>query len=308
MKFGDNLRNLRKMKNISQEQLAGKVGVSRQSVSKWETGESYPEMNNILELCKIFHCKINDLVNDSILDIDSLDEEIKMSVVKLKKEQQNKVKGLSKAMSIISKIMQIVLIVGAICIMFVMAFTPFIVNNIEIKDNVISYKMDNSIIKIDVLDEDDKLELKIDGHKVADSDSDKEIQVIKDVLTNHSKVEIITYLELGFIFLIGYLAIIYIILKNLEKLSKNIRNGDTPFTLINVKLIKSMAFLMIVAIILPVVPGTIINMLFNIDVDINIELFNIIEILFLLTMAYIFEYGYQIQLDSKGKMYGDENE
>lgn len=38
MKFGDNLRNLRKSKKLSQENLAEKVNVSRQSVSKWETG------------------------------------------------------------------------------------------------------------------------------------------------------------------------------------------------------------------------------------------------------------------------------
>ena len=68
MKFGDNLKKLRKAKNYSQDVLAEKVGVSRQSVSKWETGDAYPEMNNILELCKIFHCKINDLINDSIID------------------------------------------------------------------------------------------------------------------------------------------------------------------------------------------------------------------------------------------------
>lgn len=82
MKFGENLKVLRKSRKISQEQLAEKVNVSRQSVSKWETGDAYPEMNNILELCKIFHCHINDLVNDSIIDIDSLDEEVKMKVVK----------------------------------------------------------------------------------------------------------------------------------------------------------------------------------------------------------------------------------
>ena len=58
-------------------------------------------MNNILELCKIFHCHINDLVNDNIIDIDSLDEEIKMSIVKLKKEQQNKMKFLSKSIAIL---------------------------------------------------------------------------------------------------------------------------------------------------------------------------------------------------------------
>ncbi len=38
MKFGDNLRNLRKLKKLSQEDLAEKMNVSRQSVSKWETG------------------------------------------------------------------------------------------------------------------------------------------------------------------------------------------------------------------------------------------------------------------------------
>lgn len=38
MKFGDNLRNLRKSKKLSQEELAEKMNVSRQSVSKWETG------------------------------------------------------------------------------------------------------------------------------------------------------------------------------------------------------------------------------------------------------------------------------
>ena len=58
MKFADNLKNIRKKRNISQEELAEKVGVSRQSVSKWETSEAYPEMNNILELSKIFHCNI----------------------------------------------------------------------------------------------------------------------------------------------------------------------------------------------------------------------------------------------------------
>ena len=59
MKFGDNLKLLRKERKLSQEDLAEKMNVSRQSVSKWETGEAYPEMNNILQLCKIFGCNIN---------------------------------------------------------------------------------------------------------------------------------------------------------------------------------------------------------------------------------------------------------
>ncbi len=75
---------------MSQEKLAEKVNVSRQSVSKWETGDAYPEMNNLLELCKIFHCKINDLVNDSILDVNNLDDEVKNKVISLKKKKVRK--------------------------------------------------------------------------------------------------------------------------------------------------------------------------------------------------------------------------
>ena len=70
MKFGDNLRTLRRTRKISQEELAERVGVSRQSVSKWECGDAYPEMDNILKLCNIFHCKINNLVNEELVDID----------------------------------------------------------------------------------------------------------------------------------------------------------------------------------------------------------------------------------------------
>ncbi len=92
MKFGANLKRVRKMRKISQEELADKLGVSRQSVSKWETGENYPSMNNIMCLCTIFKCNINELVNEDMTDINSLDEEIKMSVVKFKEEKQKKVK------------------------------------------------------------------------------------------------------------------------------------------------------------------------------------------------------------------------
>ena len=91
MKFGDNLKTIRKNKNMSQEQLAEKINVSRQSVSKWETGEAYPEMNHILELCKIFHCKINDLIHTDMSDISSFDEKIVMDVVKLNEQKQTQV-------------------------------------------------------------------------------------------------------------------------------------------------------------------------------------------------------------------------
>lgn len=133
MKFGENLYNLRKKQKMSQEKLAEKIGVSRQSVSKWENGTAYPEMNRILELCNIFHCQLNDLVNDTILDFDSLDEEVKMNVVKFNKEKQRKLKIASKTISIYSKTLQIVTIIISAVIFISMFLIPSIVNNVNIR-------------------------------------------------------------------------------------------------------------------------------------------------------------------------------
>lgn len=78
MKFGNNIQNLRKAKNLSQEELAEKVGVSRQSISKWECDESYPAWSNIPTLCSIFHCNIDDLISNEelgkIMDLENLKE------------------------------------------------------------------------------------------------------------------------------------------------------------------------------------------------------------------------------------------
>lgn len=66
MKFKDKLPKLRKSNNITQEQLADILGVSRQAVSKWESGLSIPDMEKIIEMCKIFNCQIEDLLDDGV--------------------------------------------------------------------------------------------------------------------------------------------------------------------------------------------------------------------------------------------------
>ena len=53
MGFGENLRTMRRKKNISQEELAGKLNVSRQAISRWEQDNGYPEMEKMISLSKI---------------------------------------------------------------------------------------------------------------------------------------------------------------------------------------------------------------------------------------------------------------
>lgn len=66
MKTGEKIQNLRKENNMTQEQLADYLSVSRQSVSKWESGIAYPETEKIIKLSKLFKCSIDFLLNDEV--------------------------------------------------------------------------------------------------------------------------------------------------------------------------------------------------------------------------------------------------
>ena len=66
MSLGENLQFLRKKDNITQEQLAEKLDVSRQSISKWESDTTYPEMDKLMLLCQMFHCSMDDLLQKDI--------------------------------------------------------------------------------------------------------------------------------------------------------------------------------------------------------------------------------------------------
>ena len=62
MSFGENLQYYRKREEITQEQLAERMEVSRQTISKWEAGTSYPEMEKIMQLCDMFSCSMDTLL------------------------------------------------------------------------------------------------------------------------------------------------------------------------------------------------------------------------------------------------------
>ena len=73
MNFGENLQTLRKQNNYSQEDLADKLQVSRQAVSKWESGTGFPETEKLISICDLFDCSMDELVKGKI-SIDSNSE------------------------------------------------------------------------------------------------------------------------------------------------------------------------------------------------------------------------------------------
>lgn len=69
MEIGNKILEFRKSLGLSQEELAEKVGVSRQTISKWELGETSPDITQAKELSKIFNISIDELVNNDRKDI-----------------------------------------------------------------------------------------------------------------------------------------------------------------------------------------------------------------------------------------------
>ncbi len=66
MNFGENLQNLRKMSHISQEELAEKLNVSRQAISKWESNDCYPETEKLIKICEIFNCSMDTIIKGRV--------------------------------------------------------------------------------------------------------------------------------------------------------------------------------------------------------------------------------------------------
>ncbi|MCM1157142.1 MAG: helix-turn-helix domain-containing protein [Bacteroidales bacterium] len=66
MNFSEKLKEIRKKEGISQEQLAERIGVSRQAITKWETGKGLPDVENIVIIAEIFKTTIDELLMDSV--------------------------------------------------------------------------------------------------------------------------------------------------------------------------------------------------------------------------------------------------
>lgn len=67
--FAGQLKKYRSQKNISQEQLAQELFISRQSISKWENGEATPDLENLIKLAKVFDVTLDELVLNKPVEV-----------------------------------------------------------------------------------------------------------------------------------------------------------------------------------------------------------------------------------------------
>lgn len=93
MNFSEKLLTLRKANDLTQEQLAEKLDVSRQSVSKWESGQAIPELEKIVALSVIFDVTTDYLLKSSEIDdlsvkTEMLEKQQQMLLIREQKKQQ----------------------------------------------------------------------------------------------------------------------------------------------------------------------------------------------------------------------------
>lgn len=93
MDFSEKLLTLRKAKDLTQEQLAEKLDVSRQSVSKWESGQATPELDKIVALSAIFDVTTDYLLKSSEIDdlsvkTEMLEKQQQMMLIREQKQKQ----------------------------------------------------------------------------------------------------------------------------------------------------------------------------------------------------------------------------
>ena len=66
MSIGKNIQYLRKQRKLTQEQLAERMSVARQTISRWEADEIVPELNKLVALSDMFSCKLDALVRQNM--------------------------------------------------------------------------------------------------------------------------------------------------------------------------------------------------------------------------------------------------
>ena len=179
MNFSEKLYELRKKKGLSQEELAEKVGVSRQTISKWEMNQSSPEMEKLVTLSKIFDISLDELVGNDVIDV--IDE----------KEIEPKEDVKTKKKYIILKIIiTIFIIYFIICVIkFILLTRQVLITNSINEEN---YSIHKFIVNTDDAFPDKSLYINMFIEKI----DNKYIMKIYNTIDALGNPSIITYMEL----------------------------------------------------------------------------------------------------------------
>ena len=118
LKIGKFIANCRKQKNLTQMQLAERLGITDKAISKWERGIAMPDTSIMLELCEILGINVNELLSGEKINMENNDQKNEKLMLDMAKEIEKKNKTIWSAMWIIMSVSITALIAG----LFIIAF------------------------------------------------------------------------------------------------------------------------------------------------------------------------------------------
>jgi len=94
IKIGKFIARKRKEQNLTQAQLAEKLGITDRAVSKWETGKSLPDASIMLEMCALLGITVNDLLCGEVVSMENYNEQMEKSLIEMVKQKEQSDKRL----------------------------------------------------------------------------------------------------------------------------------------------------------------------------------------------------------------------
>jgi len=94
IKIGKFIAECRKKENLTQMQLAEKLGITDRAVSKWETGRAMPDSSIMLELCGILKITVNDLLSGEVVAMENYNKELENNLLEMVKQKEQADKRL----------------------------------------------------------------------------------------------------------------------------------------------------------------------------------------------------------------------
>ena len=120
MKIGKFIAERRKQQQLTQAQLAEKLGITDRAISKWENGKSMPDSALMLELCGILNVTVNDLLSGEVITMANYNQELEKKLLEMIKQKEDNDKRLLALEWVVGILSLIILFVP----IFVAAYAP----------------------------------------------------------------------------------------------------------------------------------------------------------------------------------------
>ena len=125
IKIGEFIAECRKKQNLTQSQLAEKLGITDRAVSKWENGRAMPDSSLMLDLCSILNISVNELLSGEVIGMENSNKKNEQLLLDMAKEVESKNKIIWNSMWIIMWVSIIALLTGLFLTAFLIPEGPW---------------------------------------------------------------------------------------------------------------------------------------------------------------------------------------